>query len=267
MGRRVLRRLADKREVLARQLPNTMTPAWVLTSRGAARLRQAGISDAQRGTDQLRSSDTTWRHRWIVNQYLIEYTPDDARSYSEFEILTYRSPLPNQTTRRGVLPMRSWLGKTPDALWTEQHGTLRLLTWIEVERTRKRSSDLGQLCELIVSGTFNPIIAHSELELDEIHLVYVWDRQKPKTLAEIFPLIQALVNGVRKRIAQRLDLYERDVADDFASDQLGKVQLSVLDIGPGPVLRGITYQWSLNELMSAHGLNVVRSRLGADKKS
>lgn len=145
MGRRVLCRLADKREVLARKLPNR-TPAWVLTSRGAARLREAGVTDAQRGTDQLRSSDTTWQHRWIVNQYLIEYTPDEAQSYSEFEILTYRSPLPYQTTPRGVYPMRSWLGKTPDALWTEQRGALRLLTWIEVERTRKRSSDLNQLC-------------------------------------------------------------------------------------------------------------------------
>lgn len=265
MARRVLRRLASKRKALARELSNK-TPAWVLTSRGAAQLRESGVADAQRGTDQLRSSDTTWLHRWIVNQYIIEYTPDDARSYSEFEILTYRSPLPPEQTPRGYMPMRSWFGKTPDALWTEQRGPQRLLTWIEVERTRKKRSDLTQLCELIVSGLFQPIIAHSDLELDEIHLVYVWDHQRPETAAKIFPLIKALVTGVRKRIATRLNVYESDVVDDFASDQLGKVLLSVIDIGPGPVFRGKTFEWWLDDLMHHHGLTVVKHRLGAAQR-
>lgn len=260
MGRRVLRRLAQKGLVVERSLP-TKTSAWVLSTRGAQQLRAAGI-DARRGTDQ-RVDNVTWRHRWLVNAFLILKDPTGITKYSEYAILAHRGPFPLTDTPRGRLPDRKWLGKIPDALWTEQDGDVSLLSWIEVERTHKRPADLRQLCEFIVRGMHQPVIAHGVLELSQIFLVYTWDSQRPETRKRVYPLISALVRGVRTAFDRHFAHYDAATVDVFSDTLFESVYITLLDVGPGPILRDGVQGWRLQDVWHDQGLIALKQELSA----
>lgn len=261
MSRRVLRRLEKKGLVVERMLP-TKTSAWVLSSSGANALRASGI-DARRGTDQ-RVDNITWRHRWLVNEFLILKDPTGITKYSEYAILAHRGPFPLTDTPRGRRPDRKWLGKIPDALWTKQDGDVALVSWIEVERTHKRPADLKQLCEFIVRGMHQPVIAHSVLELSEIYLVYTWDSQRPETRAQVYPLIRALVRGIRAAFDHHFEPYDAVTVDAYAETLFESVYLALLDVGPGPILRDGIQGWRLQYVWHEEGLAALKQELVED---
>lgn len=238
-ARRTLRSLDESGEALVRGLPNG-SRAYVLTASGAKSIRHL-VSSPRSGKDILDGgrSLSSWKHRWISNQWCILNASQGHRVWPEYAIQSYRSPLPHTDIELGPKeyrrvmrrPARGWRGKQADGLViyrgldTHRPTPLR---WTEVEHSRRRPSDMQKLAQFIVSATVDPVINHGHLEITAIDLVFA------NTLTLLTPILVA--------VGRELDALEKGAHPsdvDKIRRTLGRlVTVSVLPVSQAPRIDG-----------------------------
>jgi len=131
MAARTLRRLADTKQVLRRELAGGAGPCYVLAASGARRLRDERDIHAESGVSlQLGNA----RHRAASNWYLAVQMRNGLTVWTEHEIVTGRA---------GPLP--SYFGKLPDGLVQADQG----MVWVEVENAWKNREERRRIVRLV----------------------------------------------------------------------------------------------------------------------
>ncbi|APZ43604.1 hypothetical protein [Acidihalobacter ferrooxydans] len=76
----------------------------------------------------------------------------------------------------------------------------------------------------------------------------------------VYPLIRALLRGLRKAYAQHFANYE--APEIYAELIFKSVYLALADVGPGPTLREVREAWLLSKLWLEPDLNSLKEALG-----
>jgi len=213
MARKTLRLLKTKGHVLARQIAHNVI-GYVITTSGAEMARFAGNEDARPGTDLLRernnqaanqevrrkSRRSTWYHRWISNEYLIQQLIKGYTVVTEYEIQSKLSPLADTYRHYGHRVEKGWLGKVPDGLilHQERDGTCEWI-WLEAEVTRKKVDDNRALADFIVYGLRETTIMQGKHNLHKVVLAYAHDDSE-ESLAAASNRLKILLRAVNRTL-------------------------------------------------------------------
>ena len=257
MARRVLNRLKDRKCLVSRALPQ-QNRAWVLSAEGVRRLHKNGYQSAKRGTDLLRGKKANaWFHRWLANEILIQSGLPFESFATEYEIQGFRSPL-------SVYPpyTRSYLGKIPDALHIQQSANGRTyLTWIEVELSKKRISDLRNLIQFIVQAFCEDHIISEKLYLSSIRLFFAHNGSNPETTRKAIQYIHRIVSELRKEMHQYESELHPDTWHEIRLQILENTIVHLLDIRQGPIFKGLTQKTRLGGILHYQNTQDIQEML------
>lgn len=252
-ARTVVRRLIGNGDVIRRETRGN-PPAYILSAAGARRAQAAGIEHAQAGTDLLRGKrNSTWYHRYIANEYLIEKQLDgNEHIVSEFDIQAARTPFPDRTTNTGEkVRSRGWRNKVPDGLIVRHldDGTegATCLHWIEIENSRRKTSDAQALADLIVKGLLNNTIVAKQLYLSTVTLVFTYDSEEPKSLCRVARLLRPTCKLVEKTLTKFLDPHDKKTRGGHRRSILMRTNITLMDMAPDLILREMIEDWTLGD--------------------
>lgn len=226
MARRTVRRLLAAQAILAR--PNSLgSMSFVLTKRGAARLRSLGF-EARDGYDIQGVQGPTFWHRTLATAYLVSQART-ARVYGEFAIAKARHVL-------GKSHLLSRYGKLPDGL-VLLPGAVRemvvehVAVWVEVESSFKADLELEKLLRQAWQlGHF--MDARERILLDEMAVVY--DRRA----GHLRRLVRMAQRIEREDIRRREAAGESGVSAEDYRPIWGSIRLVAADISPPLHVRG-----------------------------
>lgn len=215
------------------------TPSFVLSAKGAARLRAEGFDEVSDGYDLAGVRGPQFWHRTVGTHYLIERLKRGHDVFGEHAIYRGWTPVARQVFAKRF-------DKIPDGIVVvpgPERGfkpSVRLVDWIEVESAYKPKEDLIKLLSL--AWQTNDWLAQGDTEFLLDQLVIVYDRTQPHESA-ILTALDAVRALMRDKFPERDD-----------EEYLNSIILVSADIGYPVTWNGYTERSALDLIKAGPGL-------------